>query len=133
MQMRFRRELSALSAVFAMAEEFCADDAALRAQQNTLDFVLEEVFTNLIKYGAATGEKILIALDREANQLVVSITDFDAERFDMRSAPVVDVTLPLEERTPGGLGIHLIKKMVDRIDYDYANRTSRITIYKRLE
>lgn len=131
MQTRFRRELDALPAVFAMSEEFCSRNA-LAAEKSTIDFVLEEVFTNLVKYGARTPDEILVSLDREGDQLVLSVTDFDAERFDLRDVPEPDVTLPLAARNPGGLGIHLLRKLVDRIEYDYENRTSRITIYKRL-
>jgi len=129
---RFRRELRSLSAVFAMAEEFCALNAVQKTEQSTLDFLLEEIFTNLVKYGAAGGGEILIALERDGNHLILSVTDFDADRFDIRELPPPDVTLPLEARTPGGLGIHLVKQMVDRIDYDYDNRISRTTLYQKL-
>lgn len=133
MQTRFRRELSALSAVFAMSEEFCSLNGIASADKYTLDVVLEEIFTNLVKYGSHRHDEILISLDREGAGLVASVTDFDAERFDLREAPAPDVRLPLSERAPGGLGIHLIRSMVDRIDYDYQDRTSRITIYKKLD
>ena len=133
MQTRFRRELDALPAIFAMSEEFCASHPVVRIEKHTIDFVLEEIFTNLVKYGTGRPDEILITLDRAGDQLVVSVTDFDAERFDIREAPAPDVMQPLDERKPGGLGIHLIRKMVDRIDYDYHDRTSRTTMYKKLE
>jgi anti-sigma regulatory factor (Ser/Thr protein kinase) len=131
MQTRFRRELSALSAVFAMAEKFCSRNGVLKPERDALAFVLEEIFTNIVKYGGGDDE-ILISLLRDGDQLVASLTEHGAARFDIREAPSPDVGLPLEQRTPGGLGIHLVKKMVDRIDYDYDDGTSRITIYKRL-
>lgn len=132
MQKRFRRELDALSAVFALSEEFCAANDVSPADRHLIDFVLEELFTNVVKYGRQQPDEILVTLARNGDEAVVSVTDFDADRFDIREAPEPDVTLPLEQRTPGGLGIHLMKKMVDRIDYDYENRTSTITIHKRL-
>ncbi len=134
MQTRFRRQLSALPAVFAMSEEFCARDQALKTEKYTLDFVLEEIFTNLVKYGSGEDDEILIAIDQRGQELVLSVTEFSASPFDMRDAPAPDVTLPLEERTPGGLGIHLIRGMVDRIDYDYDadKKKSTITIYKEM-
>ena len=49
------------------------------------------------------------------------------ERFDPRVAPVVDVNAPLEERTPGGLGLYLVMKMANSINYTYRDRTSKIT------
>src|SRR5512140_832600 len=132
MQKRLRRELNALSQVFGLSEEFCAANGVPASDRNLIDFVLEELFTNVVKYGRQQPDEILVTLDRNGDEVVMSVTDFDADRFDIREAPEPDVTLPIEDRTPGGLGIHLLKKMVDRIDYDYENRTSRVTIYKRL-
>jgi hypothetical protein len=166
MQTRFRRELNALPAIFAMSEEFCASHPNARPEKHTIDFVLEEIFTNLVKYGVRRPDEIVgskkdgvrktedafarppssvlrspdeilitldIALNGTVDQLVVSVTEFDAERFDIRDAPPPDLLQPLDERKPGGLGIHLIKKMVDRIDYDYRDRTSKTTMYKKLD
>lgn len=132
METRFRRELSALPAIFAMSEEFCSRHGLLKSDADTLDFVLEEIFTNLIKYGTDQRDEILVSLERSGDEVIASVTDFDAERFDPRDVPPADITLPLADRTPGGLGIHLIRTMVDRIDYDYENRTSRITVHKKL-
>ncbi len=55
------------------------------------------------------------------------MTNYDVERFDPRAGPVVDVTAPLEDREPGGLGLYLVLMMVDSIHYEYRNRTSKIT------
>ena len=49
-----------------------------------------------------------------------------------QSAPPADTTSTLAERKPGGLGLHLIRKMVDSIDYHYENGCSKITFTKLL-
>ena len=50
----------------------------------------------------------------------------------MTRAPDADVALPIEQRVPGGLGLHLIRRLVDAVEYDYseAARRSRITFRK---
>jgi anti-sigma regulatory factor (Ser/Thr protein kinase) len=63
----------------------------------------------------------------------VTLVDNDVDEFDITQARDVDISQSLEERTPGGLGIYLINKIVDSIDYRYANRQSTITFTKRLE
>ena len=63
----------------------------------------------------------------------MSLTDFDTEPFDITQTNEVDVNKRIEERKPGGLGLHLTKRMVDKIDYDYKDRKSKITLIKNLE
>lgn len=133
MEMRLRREMAALSSLLAMSEEFCRLNDVEGPNRDTVDFVLEELFTNAVKYGSHDDGEILIVLDRQQSELHLSLTDFDSDRFDLRDAPEVDVDLPIDERNPGGLGVHLIRKLADRIEYDHHDRISKITIYKRLE
>jgi hypothetical protein len=59
----------------------------------------------------------------------VTLTDHDVDFFDVTRTADVDINAPLEERNPGGLGLHLIKKMVEFFEYQYLeeSRTSRIT------
>lgn len=133
MEMRLRREMSALSSLLTMSEEFCRLNGLTGPNRETIDFVLEELFTNAVKYGSSDPGEILIVLDRRQSELHLSVTDFDADRFDPREVPEVEVGEPLDARRPGGLGIHLVRKLADRIEYEHHDRTSRITIFKRLE
>jgi anti-sigma regulatory factor (Ser/Thr protein kinase) len=54
------------------------------------------------------------------------------DRFDITQAPEVDVHRGIDERQPGGLGLHLIRRMVDSIKYEYdaAARTGRTRFHK---
>ena len=63
-----------------------------------------------------------------------TLIDEGVEPFDPTTAPEVDVHLPLAERQPGKLGIHLVKRLVDSIEYAYRadRRQSRITFRKTL-
>jgi len=64
----------------------------------------------------------------------ITRTDSQARRFDPTTdAPPVDPTLPLAARKPGGLGLHLLKNLMDRIEYHYADPVSTIQLYKKLE
>ena len=47
----------------------------------------------------------------------MTLTDYDVEPFDVTAAPDADVDLPIEQRSPGGLGLHLIRRLAgfDRV------------------
>ena len=93
----------------------------------------EELFTNLVKYGRGEQRDIRMALDAEPDRLVLVIQDFDADPFDVTQAEPPSFDAPPSERRPGGLGIHLVKQITDELRYEYANRTSTITVIKRLK
>ncbi len=130
MQKEFERSISELEGIVAFTTRFFDEESLDPALRGTVDLLVEELFTNLVKFNTETREKILIQMKRHGDGIEVSLTDFDVDRFDPREIPVVDIEAPLAERTAGGLGLHLVLKMVDSIHYEYENRTSTITFWK---
>ena len=98
-----------------------------------IPFVVEEIFTNMVKYNRGSAHRIRIGVSRADDSVVVRLTDFDVDPFDPASAPEVDVDLPLEARRPGGLGLHLVKSLADKLTYEYENRVMRISVVKRIK
>jgi serine/threonine-protein kinase RsbW len=60
----------------------------------------------------------------------IGMVDRDVEPFDPTRGPAVDVEAPIDAREPGGLGVHLIRRMADSVEYEYntQSRESRITL-----
>lgn len=87
----------------------------------------------MVKHNVKSRCDVQIDLQREENLLKICLTDFDVEPFDITKIKEVDVDQHLEERKVGGLGIHLVKQMMDDIHYEYKDRMSRITLIKHLE
>ena len=133
MERSFKRSVLSLPPVFAFLGEFFAAEAIDRRRNQTIDLAVEELFTNMVKYNTGTTRDISISLNKGGETVEVTLTDFDVEPFDITKIRDIQVDRPLEERRPGGLGIHLVKKMVDSITYSYDNRTSRTTFTKTLE
>ena len=129
----FPRTASRLPEIFAFMDGFFAQAGISEVHRNPMQFAVEEWFTNLVKYSRGGTEDILLELKRDGNRLLVSLTDFGVERFDIREMPDVNVELELRDRRPGGLGIHLLKRMVDEIGYDYVDGKSTTTFVKSLE
>jgi 2'-5' RNA ligase len=132
--LRTPRRVDALPELVAFTGRFFAGrgiDPTLRA---AVDFAIEELFTNMVKHGHPGGPEVEVALTRIPGGVEVTLTDRDVEPFDPGSVPDADVSLPLEHRAPGGLGIHLTRRLVDALEYRYRpeRREARITFRKTL-
>jgi len=84
-----------------------------------METAVDEASTNVVKY-AYTGQGgfFQISCELQGREIVVTIRDH-GERFDPNSVPLPDVDADLENRKIGGLGIYMMKKMVDRVSYDF--------------
>jgi phosphoserine phosphatase len=128
----FRRSIDALDEIFTFT---AASFARLRIDPGLLgavDLMLEELFTNMVKYSPGGGAEVRVDIGAIPGGVEAAISDYDVERFDVTRAPDPAIDLPLAERRPGGLGLHLIRKLADHLAYDYseAERRSRITFRK---
>lgn len=127
MQQKFARRIDQLDDIVAMTERVFIDHWLSNDMRPVVDLAIEELFTNMVKYNTETNAEIEIEMTPYQAGIEVSLTDYDVERFDPSAAATVDINAPLEERTPGGLGIYLVMKMVDSIQYQYEDRCSKIT------
>ncbi|UCF79437.1 MAG: ATP-binding protein [Candidatus Eiseniibacteriota bacterium] len=133
MEREFNRNLAALNEVFLFVDEFIAAAGLKEDAAFSVRLAVEELFTNLVRHNCGGRDHITIELERDAGQLVIRLKDFDVEPFDITKASPVDVRQSLEERRIGGLGIHLVRSIVDKLTYEYENRTLCVTAKKKLE
>jgi anti-sigma regulatory factor (Ser/Thr protein kinase) len=133
MEKSFKRENSVLDEIFEWLAAFLTDHQIDQAAAYAVNLAIEELFTNMVKYSIGNTDDILITIDRNENDLVVTMIDSGRNSFDVTKSAEVDVTQRLKDRRPGGLGLHLVKKMVDRLDYEYVNQQNKITLIKHLE
>ncbi len=129
----FARRIDALADVFGLIESFVEPIEGGRGVLPPLELAVEEIFANMVAHNAQGAGRIGIDARFADGEIVVRITDPDSPRFDITAVPEVDTSAPLAERTPGGLGIHLVKQLMDRVEYDHHDRMSTITLHKRME
>ncbi len=127
MKQKFNRSFDELKNIVTMTEAFFREEGLQPGLRNVVDLATEELFVNMVTYNTESEEDILIQMKPHEHGIEVSLTDYDVDRFDPTAAGPVDINAPLEERTPGGLGLYLVMKMVDSIHYEYRNRQSKIT------
>ena len=132
MNKKFKRSFESLEPIYALTERFFTQESIDRLHLFPVSFAVEELFTNMVKYNADGQGDILLSLDRRDGVLTVSLTDFDADHFDVTRTPDVDTDGPLETRPVGGLGLHLVRRMVDDIEYSHSGRETCITFTRSL-
>jgi len=98
-----------------------------------INLALEEAVVNVMSYAYPEGTEgevdIELAADKE--EMVFTITD-SGTPFDPTQKEEVDTTLSAEERPIGGLGIHLVRKLMDSISYQYIDNKNVLTLKKKL-
>lgn len=128
----FTKTFASLHSIFEFLNRFVTENRLDPSVAFSIKFSVEEVFTNMVKYNP-NGKNVSIKLNREGTRVSVELTDLEEKPFDITVAHDPNVNLPLEKRRPGGLGIFLIKKMMDQVEYRHNGTQSNITLVKYLE
>lgn len=96
---------------------------------------VDEIFTNICSYAYPSGTgnvEISINVYEEPGRIVIQFSD-EGIPYNPLEKSNPDVTLSADERPIGGLGIFLVKKMMDEIDYKYCEGKNVLTILKCIE
>jgi serine/threonine-protein kinase RsbW len=104
------------------------------AQVSTFELALEEIFMNIVMHGARPGiaPRVEVSLHRDAESVTMTVED-DGPQFDPLSLPPPDVTASLANRRVGGLGVFLVRKMMDSVSYSRTAGRNQLRMSKRLD
>jgi serine/threonine-protein kinase RsbW len=97
-----------------------------------INLIIEEIYSNYTKHVEDNRmQPVEIRLNQEKDTLVITISDHGPE-FDPTETTDPDVTLPIDQRKPGGLGLYLVRHYADSISYTRTENTNRLQIVKKL-
>ena len=99
----------------------------------TLNLALEEAVTNVIMYAYPKGSQGLVDLEAivRKDSLVFILSD-SGKPFDPTAAPSADISLNVEERPIGGLGIYMVMNIMDKVEYRRENDRNILTMTKKI-
>jgi len=99
----------------------------------TLNLALEEAVTNVIMYAYPKGSQGLVDLEAivRKDSLVFILSD-SGKPFDPTAAPSADISLNVEERPIGGLGIYMVMNIMDKVVYRRDNDRNILTMTKKI-
>jgi serine/threonine-protein kinase RsbW len=123
-----------LERLVAEVAEFCREHELDDAVEFDLNLVLEELFTNSVRHGgcAAAPDAARIRLRATADGVELLYSD-GGRPFDPLNVPAPDLNLPLLEREPGGLGVHLVRQIMQDVRYRRTGDRNELTMVRRME
>lgn len=99
-----------------------------------LNLVLEELFTNTVRHGGLRDQPNAARIRMRAAGQDVEVEYRDrGVAFNPLEAPEPDIHAPLSERRPGGLGIHLVRQIMQDVRYRRADGENELTMVRRME
>lgn len=98
-----------------------------------VNLALDEVITNIIRYAHDDGRQhpIVVRLAIDQGVLTAHVED-DGRAFNPLEAPVPDIGASIDERPIGGLGIHLVRSVMNSVEYRREDGRNVLTMKKRL-
>ena len=98
-----------------------------------VNLALDEVVTNCILHGFedAGGQTLEVHVETSGDALVAQLFD-EGREFDPLTVPIPDLTAALGDRQLGGLGIHLVRSLMDRVEYRRDGRKNVLTLRRRI-
>lgn len=131
--LRVPNELAVIERLADAVDAFCTDHAVPPPVATNLNLVLDEILTNIISYGFKDDGRhdIEIDLRLDSGTLAVEVID-DGVAFDPLELPPPDLEAALEDRPIGGLGIHLVKSLMDSVEYRREGERNRLSLRKNV-
>src|SRR6478609_7337014 len=94
-----------------------------------LTLSLDEIVSNVIRHGYSdTNDHVVEVRLSVHDGVVTSVIEDDGHPYDPRESPEPDLSMPVEQRGPGGLGIFLVRQMMDSIDYARRDGRNILTV-----
>ena len=116
--------------------EFAQAHKMPAAVRRSMNVVLDELLTNTTTYGLGktdgAGGTVIVEVELRGDRLAVTLTD-DGTPFDPFGRQAPDTTLSVEDRPIGGLGIHLVRQLVDEVSYHRRGDRNVVVLVKRLQ
>lgn len=133
-QLRIPANIEQLGAVMEFVDEVLERGDCPLEIRTLIDVAVEEIFVNIASYAYTSDEGVAelnAGFEGEPRRVVITFKDSGVP-YDPLEKPDPDISLSAEERSVGGLGIFLVKQIMDKVGYRYENGQNILTLEKRL-
>jgi serine/threonine-protein kinase RsbW len=132
-RMTIRADRSEIAKVTAAFAEFADAHALSASVRRSIHVALDEMLSNTLMHGFAgrEGGEVTVETVLDTDRVCVTLTD-DGRPFDPFAMAAPDTTLTTQARRIGGLGIHLVRHMMDEVTYHRRADRNVLVLAKRL-
>jgi anti-anti-sigma factor len=128
-----RADLDGVARVGATFGGFAESHALPEGVRRAMAVALDELLTNTVSYGSADdGSEVTVEGELSSGRLTITVSD-SGRPFDPFGETAPDTSLSVEDRPIGGLGIHLIRNLVDDARYERRSDRNVVVLMKRFE
>ena len=129
-----KSDQSELDTLFQKLEKFGKSLRLSKKCMLEINLALDELFTNIISYGFRDDLEHLVKIQimRENGTLTLCVED-DGIPFNPLKTKEVELPCDIEDCNIGGLGLHLVKKLMDRVCYERCKGKNKLTLKKAIE
>jgi serine/threonine-protein kinase RsbW len=129
---RLRSSLDDLSRVQEEVQAFCASHNVPAEALHDVRIVLDEVLSNIIRHGYSEAEgEIVVKAGVSAERLTLEVRD-RARPFNPLEAPEPDLHVDFADRPAGGVGIYIVRRLMDSVQYTYASGENLLQLERRI-
>lgn len=132
--LQFAPTVDELSRACQLLEEFGERQNWLPDVNFQVQLVLDEVGANVISHGMVSQtDKIEVRIDSGPAAVKMQIVDNGRPFNPLEEAPEADIVSEVEDRPIGGLGLHMIRTMMDEVRYEWKDERNHLTVVKLRE
>jgi len=128
----FPASLTELDAIIRFISDY-AQAAGVSGETITkCTLAAEEAFANIANYAYAPGPgNVTVSINADKDFLIIRFTD-QGRQYNPLSKEDPDISLTATDREPGGLGIYMIKQLMDEVSYEYRDSQNILTLRKAI-
>lgn len=128
----FGRSINELENIFNFLEGSGEKFHLSKRNIHDIELSVEEIFTNMVRHNPESERDIEISIESDNGQIFTCLTDHEDQPFDLTQTAEIDFDDYIEKKKSGGLGIFLVKQLMDEVKFEHLNGISKITIIKNI-
>ncbi|MDQ8161372.1 MAG: ATP-binding protein [Gemmatimonadota bacterium] len=130
--MRTTATVEHLPALVEFLQRAWQEGALPEAAAFPFELALDEIFMNVVMHGTTPDgppREVVVSLRDEGNRVTMVMED-DGPAFDPLTLATPDIDAPIEERELGGLGVFLVRELMDDVSYAHTGTHNQLTMHK---